>query len=297
MLSLDLLSQIFSIVAPVLLCTGVGYVWGLLKRPFDPGITTALVSAIAAPCLVFSALTRLEVSASALGQLAAATFACYVSMGLLGWMTLRLVGLPAHSYLPALMFPNGGNVGLPLCFLAFGAEGLALGIAWFAVGAVGQFTVGINIAAGSFAIGKLVRQPILYAIALAFVFILLGQRPPVWLSRSTEILGNMLIPLMLLSLGVSLATLKVTRPGRAAALSALRLVGGFSVGLTVAWAFGLTGAARGVLIIQSAMPVAIFNYLFALQYKREPADVAGMIVITTVVSFVSLPALLLYVLP
>ena len=297
MLSFDLLSQIFAIIAPVLLCTAVGYVWGLLKRPFDPGITTALVSSIAAPCLVFSALTRLEVSAAALGQLAAATFACYAAMGMLGWTVLRLVGLPAHSYLPALMFPNGGNVGLPLCFLAFGPEGLALGIAWFAVGAVGQFTVGINIAAGSFAIGKLVRQPILYAIALAFVFILLAHRPPVWLSRTTEIMGNMLIPLMLLSLGVSLATLKVTRPGRAAALSALRLVGGFSIGLVVAWAFGLTGAARGVLIIQSAMPVAIFNYLFALQYKREPADVAGMIVITTVVSFLSLPALLLYVLP
>ncbi len=297
MLSFDLLSQIFAIMAPVLLCTAVGYIWGLLKRPFDPGITTALVSSIAAPCLVFSALTRLEVSAAALGQLAAATFACYAAMGLLGWTALRLAGLPAHSYLPALMFPNGGNVGLPLCFLAFGPEGLALGIAWFAVGAVGQFTVGINIAAGSFAIGKLVRQPILYAIALAFVFILVGHRPPAWLVRTTEIMGNMLIPLMLLSLGVSLATLKVTRPGRAAALSALRLAGGFSIGLVVAWAFGLTGAARGVLIIQSAMPVAIFNYLFALQYKREPADVAGMIVITTVVSFLSLPALLLYVLP
>jgi predicted permease len=295
--SLDLLSQIFAIVAPVLLCTGVGYVWGRLKRPFDPGITTALVSAIAAPCLIFSALTRLEVTAGALGELAVATLVCYVAMGLLGWAVLRSAALPAHSYLPALMFPNGGNVGLPLCFLAFGSEGLALGIAWFAVGAVGQFTVGINIAAGSFAIGKLVRQPLIYAVSLAFVFILLDSKPPTWLARTTEIMGSMLIPLMLLSLGVSLATLKVTRPWRAAALSVVRLAGGFAVGLLVTWIFGLSGAARGVLLIQSAMPVAIFNYLFALQYRREPADVAGMIVITTVASFVTLPALLLYVLP
>lgn len=296
-MSFDLLSQIFAIVAPVLLCTAVGYVWGRLKRPFDPGITTALVSGIAAPCLVFSALTRLEVSAGALGHVAAATLACYMAMGLLGWSVLRLAGLPAHSYLPALMFPNGGNVGLPLCFLAFGAEGLALGIAWFAVGAIGQFTVGINIAAGTFAIGRLVRQPIIYAVVLSFVFILPGTRPPVWLARTTETLGDMLIPLMLLSLGVSLATLKVTRPWRAAGLSMLRLFGGFGVGLLMVWVFGLTGTARGVLIVQSAMPVAIFNYLFALQYRREPADVAGMIVITTLASFVTLPALLLFVLP
>lgn len=296
-MSLDLLSQIFAIVAPVLLCTGVGYAWGRLKRPFDPGIATALVSGIAAPCLIFHALTRLQVSAAALAQLAGATLVCYVAMGLLGWGVLRLARLPAHSYLPALMFPNGGNVGLPLCFLAFGAEGLALGIAWFAVGALGQFTVGITIAAGTASPGALLRQPLIYALALAFVFILAGTAPPVWLARTTEILGGMLIPLMLLSLGVSLATLKVTRPGRAAALSALRLAGGFAVGLAVAWAFGLTGAARGVLIIQSTMPVAIFNYIFAMQYKREPADVAGMIVITTLVSFATLPALLLFVLP
>lgn len=296
-MSLELLSQIFAIVAPVLLCTGVGYVWGWLKRPFDPGLTTALVSAIAAPCLIFNALTRLEVSAGALGQLAGVTLAFYAAMALLGWTILRIAGLPAHSYLPALMFPNSGNVGLPLCFLAFGAEGLALGIAWFAITALGQFTVGIGIAAGMFAPARLLRQPLIYALLLALVFVVAGIRPPAWLARTTEIFGNMLIPLMLLSLGVSLATLKVTRPRRAAALSLVRLAGGFAVGLAVAWAFGLTGAARGVLLIQSTMPVAVFNYLFAMQYKREPADVAGMIVITTVVSFLTLPVLLLYVLP
>jgi malate permease and related proteins len=51
-----------------------------------------------------------------------------------------------------------------------------------------------------------------------------------------------------------------------------------------------------VLAIQSAMPVAVFNYLFAQLYRREPAEVAGMIVISTLISFVTLPALLLLVL-
>ncbi len=293
----ELLSQIFSVVAPVLLCAGIGYGWARLGRSFDAGQATALVSSIAAPCLIFTTLTRLQVSGDALGRMALASVCCYAAMGGLGWLVLRAARLPSHSYLPALMFPNGGNVGLPLCLLAFGTEGLALGIAWFAIGGLGQFTVGINIAAGSFSPRALLRQPIVYALVLALAFIVAGARPPDWVSRTTEILGNMLIPLMLLSLGVSLATLKVTRPGRAAALSAVRLAGGFAVGLLVAWAFGLRGAERGVLLIQSAMPVAIFNYMFAMQYKREPADVAGMIVITTVVSFATLPLLLMYVLP
>ncbi|MBL8674496.1 MAG: AEC family transporter [Rhodospirillales bacterium] len=295
-MTFDLLARIFTIVAPVLLVTGVGFLWGRLRRPFDAAVATALVSGIAAPCLIFSTLTRLDVSGSALGRIALATVCCYAAMGALGLVALRLAKLPAHSYLPALMFPNGGNVGLPLCFLAFGAEGLALGIAWFAVGGLGQFTVGVNIAAGSFAPRSLLRQPIIYALAAALAFILTGTRPPEWIGRTTEILGGMLIPLMLLSLGVSLATLTIARPGRAFALSVLRLAGGFAVGVLICWAFGLTGAERGVILIQSSMPVAIFNYLFALQYKREPADVASMIVITTVASFVTLPFLLAYVL-
>jgi predicted permease len=296
-MTLDLIGQLFTIIAPVLLCVAVGYGWARLGRPFDPGFATALVSGIGAPCLIFSALTRLQVSAGALGTLAVASLCCYAGMAVVGLAILRLARLPAHSYLPALMFPNGGNVGLPLCLLAFGSEGLALGIAWFAIGAMGQFTLGISIAAGSFSPRSLARQPLIYTLVVALVFILSNTRPPEFIARTTEILGGMLIPLMLLSLGASLATLTVSRPGRAFALSLVRLLGGFAVGLVVAWIFGLTGAARGVLLIQSAMPVAIFNYLFALRYEREPADVAGMIIITTLLSFLTLPALLLYVLP
>lgn len=296
-MTLDLIGQLFTIIAPVLLCVAIGYAWARLGRPFDPGFATALVSGIGAPCLIFSALTRAQISTDALGTLAAAGLSCYVGMAVLGLIILRLARLPAHSYLPALMFPNGGNVGLPLCLLAFGNQGLALGIAWFAIGAMGQFTVGVSIAAGSFSPRSLVRQPLVYTLVIALAFILTGTKPPEFIAKTTEILGGMLIPLMLLSLGASLATLTVTRPGRAFALSLVRLLGGFGIGLVVTWAFGMTGAARGVLLIQSSMPVAIFNYLFALRYEREPADVAGMIIITTLLSFLTLPALLLYVLP
>ena len=296
-MTFDLIGQLFTIITPVLLCVAIGYGWTRLGRPFDPAFATTLVSAIGAPCLIFSALTGAQISTAALGKLAVAGLSCYAGMAILGMIILRLARLPAHSYLPALMFPNGGNVGLPLCLLAFGNEGLALGIAWFAIGALGQFTIGISIAAGSFSPRALARQPLVYALVIALLFILTGTKPPEFVARTTEILGGMLIPLMLLSLGASLATLTIGRPGRAFALSLVRLLGGFAVGLVVTWIFGLTGAARGVMLIQSSMPVAIFNYLFALRYEREPGDIAGMIVITTLLSFLTLPALLLYVLP
>ena len=71
---------------------------------------------------------------------------------------------------------------------------------------------------------------------------------------------------------------------------------GVAVGFGIAHLFGLEGAARAIVILQSAMPVAVSSYLFAQQYKRRPEEVAGMVVVSTVVSFVTLPLLLLAVL-
>jgi predicted permease len=44
------------------------------------------------------------------------------------------------------------------------------------------------------------------------------------------------------------------------------------------------------------MPVAVSNYLFAQLYDRQPAEVAGMVLISTALSFATLPLLLLAVL-
>jgi hypothetical protein len=70
---------------------------------------------------------------------------------------------------------------------------------------------------------------------------------------------------------------------------------GLAVGLGVSMLLGLEGTARGVVILDSAMPVAVFNYLFAQRYNNSPGDVAGMVVVSTALSFLTLPALLLLI--
>jgi predicted permease len=294
--TLKLFSDLFAIIAPVFAGAGLGWLWGRLKRPFDHAMVTALSTQLATPCLVFSTLTRMDVTTAAFGEIALAALVSYALMGALGWAVLAAVKQPLHSFLPALMFGNIGNMGLPLSLFAYGHAGLALAIAVFAVGAVLQFTLGVWIASGKGSPMELLRTPILYAMAAAMAFMLTGQKPPLWLHNSTRLIGELMIPLMLLALGVSLASLRVASMGRAVAFSLLRLLGGFACGAAVAWAFGLTGAARGVLIVQSTMPVAVFNYLFAMAYNRRPEEVAGIVLISTLISFATLPLLLLAVL-
>ena len=97
-------------------------------------------------------------------------------------------------------------------------------------------------------------------------------------------------------LGVSLARLTVTGVARAVLLSLVRIGGGLAVGLVLVYAFGLEGPAAGVVPIQTSMPVAVFNYLFAQYYDNSPSEVAGLVVVSTAISFATLPVLLYFVL-
>ena len=120
---------------------------------------------------------------------------------------------------------------------------------------------------------------------------------PLWLGNTIELLSGLAIPLMMLALGHALGSFKVQRLPVAAGIAAGRLGLGLLVGYALTLAFGLTGVERGVVMVQSAMPVAVFNYLLAARYDRHPEDIAGAIVISTLVAFAALPALLLFALP
>jgi malate permease and related proteins len=291
-----LVPALVAVIVPVFVGAWLGWLWTRLGRTFDTAMVSDLVTQIGTPCLVFNALTKLDVAPAALGQMAAASFLSYALVTALGVVVLLLWRLPFHSYLPALMFGNAGNMGLPLCLFAFGDLGLALAIAYFAVAVGLQFTVGVWIAAGAVSLGQVLRMPVLWAVLVALGFMAAGRKPPEFVSNTAQLFGGLTIPLMLMALGVSLGKLRVTSVPRAVVFSILRLAGGFGAGLAGAWLFGLTGAARGVLLIQATMPVAVFNYLFALHYKRAPEEIAGMVVISTLISFASLPLLLALVL-
>ena len=205
--------------------------------------------------------------------------------------------LEYRDYLPALMFPNTGNMGVPLCLFAFGEEGLTLSLAFFATYAILQFTLGVWLASGSTSAMQLLKTPLLYAVIIALALKGADVPVPTWLVETTELLGGFTIPLMLMALGVSLANLSVKHLKVASLISVIRLAMGFAVGVGLATLFQQEGAARGVIILECTMPVAVFNYLFSLRYDRAPGQIAGSVLISTALSFLTMPLLLLYVLP
>ncbi|MGH6933850.1 MAG: AEC family transporter [Dongiaceae bacterium] len=290
------LAELAAIVAPTFVGAAIGFIWTRAGRQFHQRFVTALVTSVGTPFLVFSALTKHELDLAILTQMAAATLLAFCGFAAVSILILRLVRLPLHSFLPALMFPNSGNMGLPLCLYAFGEKGLALAIVFFSISATLQFTVGIGLSAGSADPRRLLRMPLTYAVLAALVVMIWRLPVPGWLANTSELLGGITIPLMLIALGVSLAELKVNNLGRSLALSLARIVPGSAIGFAVGWLLGLNDQAIGVLTIQSGMPVAVFNYLFAQMYNRQPVEVAGMVFVSTLLSFAVIPVLLIYLL-
>jgi malate permease and related proteins len=291
-----LVAQLAAIVAPIFITAFIGFAWARAGRHYDGEFVRRLVVNIGTPCLIISTIGRAEVVTTQLLTIATACVLVVLLTTTVFALVLRAARLDSHVFLPPLVFTNAANMGLPLSLFAFGQEGLALALGFFITHTMLHFTLGIYLTAGRARLAEMARTPILYAAAVAVIIQVGDVSLPAWLDNTLDLIAGLTIPLMLITLGFSLASIRVASLGRTAALSVLRLAGGMAAGWLIAALLGLEGIVRAVVILQSAMPAAVFNYLLAVQYGRSPADVAGIVVLSTALSFLSLPLLLWWLL-
>lgn len=288
--------QLIPVLAPVLVAIAIGYAWARLGRDFDVRFLANMIHNVGMPCLIFSTLTKVDADPGIFVDMAWASAATHLAFLVIGALVLRAARLPLSIYLNGMVYPNAGNVGLPLCLFAFGEPGLALSAAWFTVDAVMVATLGVWVASGRFSVRDLIRTPLVYAALGAVAFLASGTAPPAWLANTTGLISGLAIPLLLIMLGISLATLRVANLRRAFLLSLLRLGMGFAVGVVAADLFAFEGVERGVLIINCALSVGMINYLISQYYDRGSQEVAAMVVVSGFMSVATLPLLVAYVL-
>jgi len=286
------MSVILPAVLPVFITALIGYALARANRPFDNRTITFLVTSIGTPALVFYNLAKTTVAPGALAVIAAATAVAITFYLVAGSLALRALGLKWRTFLPSLAFPNSGNLGLPLALYAAGQEGLNYAIVIFAMTSILNLTAGQAIAAGKNNFLVVLKSPILPAVALGLIFAYGGIPIPLWATNTLDLLSGLTIPLMLLMLGTSLAKIQVTTFGRSVILSAARIGMGTIAGFTLAALFGFTGPERIAFVLQCAMPVAVFNYVFAQMYDNEPGEVASLVVVSTLLSVVTTPIIL-----
>lgn len=136
------------------------------------------------------------------------------------------------------------------------------------------------------------RQPIVWATVLGALFMLTGWRLPEWGLNTTQLVGQMAIPLMLITLGVAVTRLRPASLGRALWLSLLKAAVCIGVPMALAMVLPLPRVAFFAALLQLATPVAVTSYMLAEKYEADPAEVAGLVVVSTLLSIAVIPVLL-----
>lgn len=292
---MNLVLTVLEIVAPVFLLGAIGYVWVRLGHEYSIRFITRLAMTLSVPCLIFTALMDTEIEPDALAAVSLASVAAYVAVGLAALAIVLVAGLSLRTYLAPLTFGNTGNLGLPLALFAFGETGLDLAVVVFAVMAIFSFTIGVWVVAGGGSILKVLKEPMVAATLLGALFLWQGWRTPVFLTNTLELVGQLAIPLMLITLGVALARLEARTPGRDLVLCALKAALTAGIAYTVGLWFGLSDVALAVLTLQVATPVAVTSYLIAEKYEADAEAVASLVVVSTLLSVLYLPLILAFV--
>jgi predicted permease len=285
---------VLEIVAPVFLLAGIGYTWVKVGFEYRTAFVTRMAMTLSIPCLIFVSLMQTQIDPAALTALSLASIAAYLAVSIAMIVLVLALRLKSRTYSAPLIFGNTGNLGLPLALFAYGDVGLSYAVVVFAIMAMWSFTFGIWLVAGKGALGKVLREPIVWATVLGAFFLWRGWETPTFVTNTLSLIGQLAIPLMLITLGVAVARLSPANVGRAVVLSALKVVICVSIAWFVATWFQLGDVAFGVLLLQVATPVAVSNYLLAEKYGADAQAVAGLVVVSTLMSVGALPLILAF---
>ncbi len=291
---MDLILTVAGITAPVGVLALTGFLWVRAGFEYRMEFVTRLGMTLAVPCLIFTALMTSEIDPAALTQVALASVAAYGALTVVFWGFVRVARLDRRTYLAPLIFGNTGNLGLPLALFAFGETGLGIAIVIFAVMAIWSFTFGVWLVSEAGSPLKVLREPVVAATLLGGLFLWQGWQTPEWITRSLDLIGQMAIPMMLITLGVAVARLSPGGLGRALWVSLLRGAVCVGVGVVAARGFGLDPVAGAVLILQVSTPVAVTSYMLAAKYGADADAVAGLVIVSTLLSVATLPLTLAF---
>jgi malate permease and related proteins len=296
---MEIYIRLFEVLFPVFFVVGIGYFLGKKNPKIDTSFITNFAANIGSPGMIIYSITSTDISFNIFMD-----YFWYYSVAMVIFTLIGIVFLfflktkDIIRELPPFIMPNTGNMGLPICLFAYGSQGLGVAAAISALIILSHFTLGIFLADRKFNLTVILRNPPFYAIIISVIILYFNFEVPLFIENTTFMLMYATIFLILMSLGISLTRFKVFSFKKALISSIGRVILGPIIGFLLIIFFGLEGVAAGVLLIQCAMPSAVLNYLIASIYspKKIVDSVASTIVVSTVMSFITVPIVVFFAL-
>ena len=280
--------KIIEITLPIFLIAWLGFAYSRRVKP-DLGGTNKLIVDLALPILIFSSLASKSFDPLLAGKFTLASVALIVLSGLLAWPLARFSGASVKAFLPCVMFTNVGPIGIPLIALAYGPESLPLSIVLLVISNILHFTLGAIVMSGRVDWRLVYANPLIWATLLGLGFSQLQWDIPTPLNTSFTMVGNVLVPMMLLSLGSRLASSQLHDVRVGVSASILSLAVRLAAVFLLVQLIPLSPIERGAMILFACLPPAVFNFMLADKFHVEPQKVASTVVMGHVFSMVFLP--------
>lgn len=281
-------SKIASITLPIFTLVLVGFLYSRRVKP-DLGGANKLVVDIALPVLIFISLSAKSFSPiSALSFTGASIVLIFLS-GLIAWPLAKYSGATQQAFLPCAMFTNVGPIGIPLIALAYGPEGMATAVVLLVISNILHFTLGAGVMSGEIDWRMVYANPLVWATVLGVAGSQLQLALPAWAQTSCTMIGSVLVPMMLMSLGARLAASQVADSWVGVQSGVLILIVRLAAVLLTLWLIPLQGLERGALILFACLPPAVFNFMLADKFQVEPNKVASTVIVGHLLSLAFLP--------
>jgi predicted permease len=196
----------------------------------------------------------------------------------------------------AAAFPNATYLGLPVLEATLGPEGRYIAIQYdlfacmpllFSLGLFVAAKYGTQTGQAAFSFWKV---PAVWAALVAVVFNISNVDSPLMLTDWLKLLANGVVPLMLISLGLSLSIKKeyLHEIRSVAPVLFVKLVLMPTVVLVLAVAISIEGKAFYGVVLEAAMPSMVLGIVFCDRFGLNTNIYAAAVTLTTILSFATL---------
>jgi len=292
-----------NVVTPVFILVVIGYFVGP-RLKIDARSLSRTAYFVFIPAFVFNIISEAKIDSGLTLQMLSFIFVAQIAVALLGFLVgkaLRQSREITAAFVLIATFGNVGNFGLPLIVFRLGESARTYATVYFVATVFISFVICVGVASwarsgGVTAVFSVFKTPALIALIPALVFNITDVEVPIFLSRLSGLLGQAMIPVMLITLGVQMGEItKIKIKFNVFAASTVRLIGGPVLALLIVPYFGLEGLERSTGILQAAMPAAVLASIIALEYKLLPEFVTTTVLFSTLYSVLTLTVILTFI--
>lgn len=292
-----------NVVTPVFILVVIGYFVGP-RLKIDARSLSRTAYFVFIPAFVFNIISEAKIDSELALQMLSFILVAQIAVALLGFLVgkaLRQSREITAAFVLIATFGNVGNFGLPLIVFRLGETARTFATVYFVATVFISFVICVGVASwarsgGVTAVFSVFKTPALIALIPALVFNITDVEVPIFLSRLSGLLGQAMIPVMLITLGVQMGEIpKIKINFNVFAASTVRLIGGPVLALLIVPYFGLEGLERSTGILQAAMPAAVLASIIALEYKLLPEFVTTTVLFSTLYSIITLTVILTFI--